>query len=250
MAYRPWGLLDWALSLSANKHWVHVGVLGTEQRSLAAWKWLKGLNAENGHLFLEIRDNPSSYTNLSESLLSERRNEFRLAGGNESLVLKFDLLAELFAIDQLALNIESTARSVILDITSMPKRFFFPLLRAFCRCQTISDLIVTYTQPEAYERKEPLNRNSLPWSPLPGFPPGEATDELLIASLGFAVEGLLEHSETITKSPAIKVLIPFPAPLAALRLSWESMWRLESQDRREKFENHRVSATDVSGHPK
>jgi hypothetical protein len=246
MPYRPWGLLDWALDLSHERQWSFVGTLGTEERSLAAWKWLRQLNRERSSTLLEIRDQISRYTNQTNQLLAERLDEFREAGGNTANIKRSSLAAPLHEIDALCEQLEVQGHPVLLDITSLPKRFFFPMLRALSRSPEIPDLVVAYTSPEAYEENEPLSENLGPWTPLPGFPPARDGEEVLIASVGFAVERLLEHTETITRQPAIKILIPFPATLSSMRQAWKSVWWLEKAASADKFENHRVSALNTS----
>ena len=246
MRYRPWGPLDWTLGLSSPKRWTLVGVVGTEERSLAAFAWLKELHVgESYHLF-EIRDNISRHTALSERLLRERRAQLDAAGGDSRSLRRFPLLVELHEIDGLCQDIERSRTHIILDITSLPKRFFFPMLRAFSRSPAITDLLVTYTWPQRYEEEEPLVESPGSWAPLPGFLPSGSGDELLIASVGFAIERLSEHTETITRKPAIEVLIPFPSTLSSLRQSWRSVWWLQRSASPDKFANHRVSALNIS----
>ncbi len=243
MNYRPSGELDFVLGLSNAKDWVFVGALGTEERSLAAWLHLRSLGIKGEHRLFEIWDDPSDYSMRTKELLAIRRGEFSAAGGSGSSIRQMSLLARKSDIDEVVEEIERLGRPIILDITSLPKRIFFLLLRAFSRCD---NLIVTYTSPDSYEENEHLSQGAMNWTHLPGFPKLRDGKEMLIASVGYMIEGLLEHSRDINSGPKIKVLIPFPAPLAALRHSWNSVWRLESAAHTKKFENHRVSATDMS----
>jgi hypothetical protein len=245
MEYRPWGLLDWALNLSDQRKWLFVGALATEQRSLVSWQWLRLLDSEHNHVLLRITDQVSKYTDYATKLLKERFDEFRAHGGDANHIRHFDLLAPLHEIDRLSEEVESQGQPVLLDVTSLPKRFFFPILRAFCRSRRIPDLIVTYTSPETYQENEPLSESPGVWAPLPGFPPSRDGEELLIASIGFAVERLVEHAETITRRPAIEILIPFPSTLSSIRHAWRSVWWLEKSASPDKFANHRISAVNT-----
>ncbi len=248
MNYRPSGELDFVLGLSNAKDWVFVGALGTEERSLAAWLHLRSLGIKGEHRLFEIRDDPSDYSVRSKELLAIRRTQFSAEGGSGSSIRQMSLLARMSDINEIVEEIEKLGRPIILDITSLPKRFFFLLLRAFSRCD---NLIVTYTSPDRYEEKDPLSQGAVNWTHLPGFPKLRDGKEMLIASVGYMIEGLITHSRGINSGPRINVLIPFPAPLTALRHSWESVWRLESEHTKsaaqtKKFENHRVGATDMS----
>jgi hypothetical protein len=149
---------------------------------------------------LQIADAPSRYASLAKRLVEERRNRFTALGGNTSReVHEVQLLDRDEAIVDLAEELLHGARngerlpdSVMLDITSLPKRYFFPLLRLFEQSDQVQNLIITYTSAESYEEKEPLSESAPDgWKPLPGFL-GEAPEgsEVLIVSVGFMVESL------------------------------------------------------------
>ncbi|HEX7771419.1 MAG TPA: hypothetical protein VF435_03300 [Pyrinomonadaceae bacterium] len=246
MTYRPWGLLDWTLSLTAPRSWTFVGALSTEERSLAAWQWLSQLSNISHNRLLDIRDFPSRYAELQKDLLSKRGEEFRRAGGNPNQISpKIELLTELHRIVAIANEISgATEDSLVLDITSLPKRFSFPLLRHFYQDANIKNLLLTYTLPEKYSTD--LSENATDWLPLPGFHGDGSSPQTLVVGIGFMVENLQSHIATINRHEAVKVLIPMPAPLPILYRTWEALYRLESPRSREKFDHYRVGALDMS----
>ena len=253
MAYRPWGSLDWALQLTAPRRWSFVGALGTEQRSLGAWRWLRELDLLGSNHLLEILDAPSRHTTRARQLLAEREQEFRNLGGNGSDIQRsLRLMNEFHRVDAIARSIEATGgeaheapSSLILDITSLPKRYFFPFLRLFEKSERIRDLVITYTSPESYVEHEPLSEGATDWLNLPGFRGAESNREMLIVSVGFMVESLQNHVGTISNHESVKMLIPFPAPLPVLRRTWDSVYCIESNREPGKFENHRVDTADM-----
>lgn len=249
MVCRPWGLLDWALQLTKPRKWDFFGALGTEERSLAAWHWLRELGELSQCRLLEVLDHPSRHTPRALQLLHERENEFCGAGGRpENIARKLELLAELHRIIAIAREAESTTEgSVMLDITSLPKRFFFPILRHLEQSERVRDLVLTYTSPARYIEGEPLSESATDWLTLPGFHGEDGKPETLIVCAGFMVESLHSHLATINKHEAVKMLIPFPAPLPVLRRAWDSVFCLESKRTPEKFEHHRVETTDLPG---
>ena len=249
MVCRPWGLLDWALQLTQPRRWDFIGALGTEQRSLAAWHWLGKLGGLSRSRLLEILDHPSRHTPRAQQLLREREKEFRSANGKpEDITRGLELLAELHRIVDIAHDAEAaTDGCVMLDITSLPKRFFFPILRHLEQSERVRDLVLTYTSPAGYIEGEPLSEDATDWLTLPGFHGRDDQPETLIVSAGFMVESLHSHLATIKKHEAVKMLIPFPAPLSVLRRAWESVFCLESQRLPEKFEHHRVETADLPG---
>jgi len=246
MSYRPWGLLDWTLSITAPRQWFFIGALGTEDRSLAAWKWVKELGLEKGRGMLQV--NPIDATRFcapTRVSLNKRRVEFVACGGSESDIEPLGLLAEKHEIEALAHKLSEKSPSVILDISSLPKRFFFLLLRAFRQCEGIRDLVVTYTCPREYQSEDKLSEGAENWDYLPGFL-GTEKKELLIAAVGFMVESLQDHLSGDAAHKAVQLLIPFPAPPSAVRRSWQSVFTLHTGRNSEKFEKHRVDANDMS----
>ncbi|MDD2708615.1 MAG: hypothetical protein PHV34_11455 [Verrucomicrobiae bacterium] len=249
MTYRPWGLLDWALKLTNRRQWKFLGTLGTEERCLGAWKWLSELGDLASCRLLEIRDLPSRYSQLAETLLHLREEEFCSVGGKASEITRsVELLTELHRIVTIAQEVEAqNGDSVLLDITALPKRFFFPLLRQFHRSEKVRDLLVTYTCPGRYIDGEPLSENATDWLTLPGFQ-GDgygSKPETLVASIGFMVESMQNHLASIIRHESVKLLIPFPSPVSMLRRAWESVYRLESARERGKFQHYRVGTVDL-----
>lgn len=246
MSYRPWGLLDWTLSITSPRQWFFVGALGTEDRSLEAWKWVRTLGLERGRTMIQV--NPIEATRFcipTRASLERRRSEFVALGGSESEIKPLGLLAEKHEVEALALAVSEKSPSVILDISSLPKRFFFLLLRAFRQSKEIRDLVVTYTCPREYQSEDKLSEGAEKWDYLPGFL-GTEKKELLVAAVGFMVESLQEHLSGNEAHKAVQLLIPFPAPPSAVRRSWQSVFNLHTGRNSEKFERHRVDANDMS----
>ncbi len=155
-------------------------------------------------------------------------------------------MTELHRILPIAAAIEQhDGGAVMLDVTSLPKRFFFPILRYLHACANVSDLVLTYTSPASYLDNGALSENATDWLTLPGYPTQGAQAEMLIVSVGFMVESLKSHLTTINKHESVKMLIPFPAPVSVLHRTWESVFHLESKSVRGKFVKFRVDAADL-----
>lgn len=247
MKYRPWGLLDWALSISPPRQWFFIGALGTEERSLAAWMWIKELGVEIGRILVQVDPvEATRFHTRTVTRLSERRAQFVAYGGTETEITRLGLLAESYQIETMASAFSEKSPSVVFDISSLPKRYFFPFLRAFSKCDKVRDLVVTYTCPSEYQSEDKLSEGAGKWDYLPGFLGREQKSEVLIAAIGFMVESLQGHLSGEEAHPAVQLLIPFPATPAAVRRSWESVFNLQSSRSAEKFVKHRVDANDMS----
>jgi hypothetical protein len=199
-----------------------------------------------GELLVRIQDVQSEkYGDRTRIALDARQAEFVQKGGNLTAIRNLELMGEWFRIDAFAREVELVGSSIILDITSFPKRFFFPILRTLVMSNRVRNLLVTYTSPASYANDAPLYEEIEPMRTLPGF--GGATDkpELWIVSVGFLVESLRKY---VGDNPGkrMKVLIPFPSPLAALRRTWQSVANLEQGQSVDRFEKYRVDTLDMS----
>lgn len=243
---RPWGLLNWALEISGKRKWFFIGALGAEDRSLAAWEFLVKLGVETGRCLIEVEPlKPSRFFAKTEQKLDERRQIFISKGGLESEIEEIPLLSELHKVIQIAEKLCQSGPAVVLDISSLPKRFFFPVLRSLYQADAIKDLLITYTCPLGYS--ECLSEKPGPWEHLPGFGGLGTREELLIVGLGFLVESLQQNFSAIEKHQAIQLLIPFPAPLSALRRTWDALYNIRAGPRApDKFDTHRVGAADLA----
>lgn len=247
MKYRPWGPLHWALPLSSPKQWKFVGAIGTEERSLCSWTELRRLGVLSGELFAQILDVDSDkYRDSASAALEARRSEFARGGGSSEDIRTIELMTESYKISAIARECEF--QSVILDISSLPKRYFFPILQFLVKSTAVQNLIITYTSPESYVDDAPLYEDIEDWKTLPGFGGRRVDPELWIVSIGFLVESLKKY---VGGNPEekMKLLIPFPAPLAALRRTWQSVANLEQGYqgyREERFDKYRVDTLDMS----
>jgi len=265
--YRPWGPAEWALSLDSPKQWHFVGVYGTEYRSLTSWKFLTQLGVISSYQFVKIMDfDEEKYKKIAEDQLKLRAREYKDNNGQDRFVKGMNLMSVRFEIDNLALDVlNSGCSSIILDLSSFPKRFFFIILKKLMeknpyqenpdRENPVKNLLLTYTSPSDYaSNKNPLYENIQPWRGLPGFGEEETNSGLtdhLIVSMGFVLEKFQQY---IKDNPAEKtsLLIPFPAPLSSLRRTWEAVATLEMDFEKEspgglgRFKKYRVDPLDIS----
>jgi hypothetical protein len=108
---------------------------------------------------------------------------------------------------------ESSDSQVVMDVSTMPKRFFFPLLTRLCESSHIQTLIVTNTTPEEYGKE--LARDADEWRPLPiycGDSLDESPEATLMIGVGyhpFRIQEILERSRG--RRFGIKLFLPFPS---------------------------------------
>jgi len=232
--------------LSTPKSWHFVGALGTEERSLCARNLLRALGVLERESLAQVNDRqPNKFSNRTTAALDARMAEFRGNGGRPDSISEFSILEELFRIQGFAKEVIAQEQSIVLDITSLPKRFYFPILREFAKNKAVCNLVLTYTAPKSYAADGPLYEDCEIWRHLPGFLGSGADHKLWIVSVGFLVESLRRF---LGDNPdlKLKVLVPFPAQLAILRRTWESVFELEKDPPGARFENIRVDTLDMS----
>lgn len=247
--YRPTGPLHWFLPRVTVKRWDFLGCLGTEDRSITAWHEFRSHSAVRSTSLLQIEDAPSRYADQVKERLSRQRLEFLSAGGQPEEISRIDLLARTADIvNVIDAFIEKSKGNVCIDITSLPKRFFFPAVKRILNYKAgtgVKNLIVTYTAPESYAN-DALAEQVDEWDYLPLFG-GTSLEraDVLVIGVGFHPLGLQEELNG-EWDKQIVLVIPFPAPLAAYRRSWEMVRHLQQFRSPEAFETFRAGSRDAS----
>ena len=245
--FRPWGLLDWALGLTGPRKWEFVGCLGPEERSCASpIEFHKRDLLERITLF-RIEERNSQYSDVAKACLQTRTETLDTAGVNPAII-DVDLLASIATIEREFP--QSTSSAVALDITSLPKRYFFYLLKRSFLSNHVRDLIITYVPPMEYPAGV-LTIDPDPWDALPTFrnPDPDAEQiahQRLIVNVGFIPAGLIAHLDSRAEEKQIDLIIPFPAPISAVERTWQSVWALRSTPYKARFNEYRVSAHNIS----
>ena len=231
-AFRPWGDMTWVLDHIQSQRWAFVGAASMEDRCTATVENLLERAAVGSSLIFRIQDAQSRY--LNEVELKTDRNEQRIAAmGLAGMTLsRRHLLGRHGAI---ATDIDEFFNkqpddSLVIDISSLPKKVFFLLIRkALERPNSLRNIVVTYTEPDSY-CKSPLAENPGVWNPLPGFlpPRPEPADKTLIIGLGYEPLGLPElYSSGIFSNANSRLLFPFPASPNSVARNWDFARLLE-----------------------
>jgi hypothetical protein len=122
--------------------------------------------------------------------------------------------------------------SVIVDLSAMPKRFFFPILSLLSQSSRIKNLIATYSQPERYGKV--LAEDAQEWESLPmyGGDPlsNDRTPVTLIIGVGYQP---LKISEILIHPrfgfDRVKLLFPFPSIPPGFVDNWKFVARIKSE---------------------
>ena len=250
--FRPWGRLDWILKQLDLKSWSIFGSIATGDRSLATWRYLKENNICNFTKMLQVADIPTPYWgDEPNNRIRERRIQFLTHGGREEEIINCDIRDNFSDIVQYTNSfIDQSQEQIIIDISTFPKKFFFPIIKEILRITKDNTIIITYTKPEKYDRLKPLAIDPGPWKSLPGFQesfPDRRNKQKLIVGLGIEPLGLpqiLRDGEF--PLDRVYLLFPFPANPSGYLKNWDFVRNLDSEVGPYHHEPIRVNPYDVS----
>jgi hypothetical protein len=156
---------------------------------------------------------------LHESNITFSSYRYNLLASEDELI---ELLAKATA--------DVTAATVVLDITSLPKRYFCFLLKRLLLRTEFRNVVVTITSagPAGYTTGR-LAEDPMTCDHLPGFAPRPPEDAMLVISVGFEQLNLRSLVEIYNdKRIGSKLLVPFPPNGEAIRRTWSTIRQIAS----------------------
>lgn len=256
---RPFGPLAWFFNrLQPQGSWSVLGALSPEDRCLTASIALqtRGITTRTTLLQLEPTD---LETNLE---LPEIRKKITLQLHNATtsgfeIRNQMPVLATSDEINNLAFEIANECESqVLLDVSTMPKRYFFPLLMALCETDRIQTLVVTNTSPKSYGKV--LSEDASEWDTLPGFSAlgsEETSETTVMIGVGYQLLNIRELLERYARKPVrFRLMLPVPSLHPGFINNWQFIhgikthWGARTSDgpRQVEPEIIRVPTHDVS----
>lgn len=257
-ALRPWGKPQWLLQMERlrNEQWLLIGALSTQDRCLAMLDHrVKSFNLAHA-AFLEISEKQTTFRERSEARRDQNRNKWHAdTQGYSCELLSYDLLEPLIRLQkQVTLWTNGPfKKSIILDVSCLPERYFFPMLRWLLSSAQVENLIVTCMSPEKYTEEE-LAYDPQEWAHIQTFGLTAFGDEKPVKSVivgaGFLPFSLPEwlRKDYNTNSIQVSMLFPFPAPPANIKRSWEFVRQVEvGLPLKDEARLVRVGANDMPG---
>lgn len=245
--FRPSGDLNWALACSRPRQWHFFGSVNSELRSIETGKILSELRLLESHQLLRVSWPVGPEQSSGEEKTELNLHNFEQACGGTH-ILERELMAPIadFSTDATSTN----SKSVILDITSMPKRFFFFYLKTLLKDNSVKDLIITYCAGK--HRKGLLSGNSEDWQALPSFRGGTNEEERsakkrLVVNVGFMPGGLEEHLKNDSSEQDLFLILPIAARVSSTRRVWKSAMEIQrGWNSKSPVHLRRVAPHDVS----
>ncbi|MBA2882082.1 hypothetical protein HNR65_002416 [Desulfosalsimonas propionicica] len=228
--WRPWGLLTWILNRLSIDQWNLIGSFSTEERGLKVLDILNSDRKLASYNLFFVKDPPSIFTSDTNAQLKKQKRDLKSLG-----LLDFTKIHEYELFDRhskLVKGIQNILSSfddnIIIDISALPKRFFFPIIRLAMEDRTKKNIIATYTRPNTYGQL--LAQDPEPWSPIPLFGPTKYPEpkvRRIIIAIGFSPLGLPDFLEQGYDQGTVNLLLPFPPGPPNFNRNWEFIRRLE-----------------------
>ncbi len=228
--FRPWGQLHALLNNTLLTDWAFIGCASMEERSTAVVRDYRARLSTEDRLCFQIRDYPSRHQAAADLATQAHRQVFEACGFGNRHILEFQIDEKAGVLNQSIDEFIGKCRSgnLILDITSLPKRYFFLILKKVLKSPQFINILVTCGDPETYSEGK-LAEGHLAWAALPGFngPIREPEKKKLVIGLGFEPLGLPELYGTglFTRSE-VHFLLPFPASPEKHRRNWDFLRQL------------------------
>ncbi len=223
---RPHGPLRWILEkFTAVKSWSVVGCLSAEERCTSAIRELLLIDLSARAYCLKLMPHAMSAdaVRITERIAEYETELKRIFGPR----VQFSAAAPLHSTSHEVLVkiqaiVDAMAGSVVIDISTMPKRWFFPLVNELLASPRITDLIATNSKAAQYG--EWLARDADQWEPLPGYVHLDDDAKSAIAIVGVGYHSLNIHElvgESRSFEISLKLMMPFPSLHPGFRKNWE-----------------------------
>lgn len=222
---RPWGTIDWLFPKLGVKNWDLISCASFEERSTALAEWCAHHDVSPGAaLLFRIKDPPSRFTDEIENLTNLRESRLKEIFP-EANIYTDNLLAQT-SVWNVVLNRDlPDSESILLDISTLPKRIFLFIVKRLLARTEIKNLVVCYSRPKTYPEGS-LTQDSNPIEALPGYARvSDGTATSLIVGVGyvaFDINQLIEQVQAVN----LHFMFPFPPGSPAYRRNWRLIRQL------------------------
>lgn len=242
---RPWGHLDRWLDQQVEKSYDIIGVCGFEDRSTTALR-LSSRYVRRA-IFLHITPN----ARRSKDVVLEKivKNKIELDAIFPAVTYFYTELLDPpnDFVEMIRAWLDTNPKRILVDMSSMPKRFIAVLLKNILKNPNVEEVLVTNTVPEKYTQ-DALAEDQEPVSTFPAFAKTDMVDvpiQHLVMGLGYIPFDLPSVLDSIGGQPSQNVIFPFPPGSPSFQRNWKLLSNLFGAS--ETFpEPIRVDSKDVS----
>lgn len=246
--YIPWGRLDWLCNKLSIQKWHLVSCCSFEERCLSIPHYLCTSKKLSHSTILSIFEpDDSKYQESARNLIQSNRALLEKLHMPQAKYHNIDLFCKLGEVRSIFNDIlERSDGKILLDISTFPKRFFFPLVNWLYNHSDVTDLVIGYTRPKQY-RLDGLSFDPDPSSVIPGCATEtELTPELIVIAVGYMYLGFPGILKDHSQSMEVEALLPFPPGPPNYQKNWAFLKEIEDcLPQRNSLKPFRVSALNV-----
>ncbi|MHC4878812.1 MAG: ubiquitin family protein [Planctomycetota bacterium] len=223
---RPSGPLRWVFDkLKSVEPWTLVGSLSPEDRCLAAAGEVLTHSPDSRVTLLKLSPFVARGDAEVKNRLASNKNKAARSFGDRLTIRPEHPLhaSDHEVLEDVQEFVDSLHGQVIVDVSTMPKRWFIPLVRELANRTEIHTLVATNSKPKKYS-KDRLATDADSWEPLPGYLHAERRTAETTAIIGVGYHTLNLHEfigENTTRNIALKLFLPFPSLHPGFRQNWE-----------------------------
>jgi hypothetical protein len=235
--FRASGPMEWLLEkFSSVSTWSLIGTISPEERSSAVLSKMNEIGRLANGEFIRIEPaqhyQPNRFRESFAKKLKVRERKARRIAGSTLRVRSREVLCredDLIAVGRDSLA--SCSKNLIIDISAMPKRFFFPVITLAMESENYDNIIVTYASPERYG--DTLAEDPLPWKAFPMF--GEGTLEVskarkLLIAVGYQPLSLKDILDGVRFNAGnVELLLPFPSVYPGFIKNWRFVRQIRDE---------------------
>lgn len=242
----PWGKAGWVFDRIGNKRWASLISTSFEPRCRGLVDWLIERNISDKYYCVDIKPQNNRFYENIKSLKESHKNYFELVLPGLVEFYEQDLLEELSVWNDLATDIARSHPSIIVDMSTLPKRVSLFVIKKLMISNDVKDLVVCYTKAESYKEGK-LTEDALPPAALPGFArlSADSEDSVVVVSVGYMSYNLSEYLEQ-SQVKHVKHMFPFPPGSPSFRRNWRLLHKLSPSNVPDKFDDiKRIHAMDM-----
>lgn len=222
----PWGKVEWLFDKLDRKKWVTIASNSFEDRCLALPLKLKEMDIVDKVYCIDVKSPNGRFDDKINELKYENKKVFKSTFLNRVTFFENQLMAQPNVWNDIAREVAYNTDSIVIDITTLPKRVFFFIIKKLMKEAGIKNIIACYTRAESYKEGK-LTEDAEPPSALPGFArtSSENRGSLVVVSVGYMSFNLNDYLEQ-GNVKAVKYLFPFPPGSPSFRRNWHLLHKI------------------------
>lgn len=243
---KPWGPVEWIFKKLPDTKWSLISSISFEDRSLAI-NSSRIYDIIDFHSAILISPLQNEFTTQIEDRI--RQNEVK---ANQISKLKieicpFTLMEKTGVINKYINGVISRSNgNIVVDISSMPKRFFLFVVKRLLDSIEVKSLVVVYARPKRY-KEGILTGQSLPHAPFSGFNRTEVEEKStdVIISVGYGSFNLADILQE-NGGKELTMIFPFPPGSPGYRRNWNLLHKF-LKDWQNQIDIKRIHSMDLFG---